>query len=88
MEDFIANSLCKDCIFRVSRVISTEGLDLVDYDGNDLEDNISELYNELCSKLCIDLDHVVLECSLYKSKYNIADYFFTNGDIFNLTKNN
>lgn len=85
MVDFIDKSLCKDCKFRVSRIISTEGLNLVDDQGIELPEDCGELHNEICTRLELDLDHIVLECSLYESKYSLSDYFFMNKTIFNLT---
>lgn len=86
MADFVDKSLCKDCVFRVSRSVSTEGLHLVDDEGNAISDDITEICSEICSKLSMDLDHIVLKCSAYKSKYNASDHFFINKSIFNLTK--
>lgn len=85
MENFLDGSSCKDCSHRLRRVLSSEGLDLVDEFGKSMLDDIDELYHEVCTKLDIELDHIVLECPLYKSKYNISDYFFTNKKILNLT---
>lgn len=85
MEDFLDGSSCKDCTHRLRRVISSEGLDLVDEYGDSITDDIEELYHEICVKLDLELDHIVLECPLYKSKYNISDYFFTNERILSLT---
>ena len=85
MEDFIDKSLCKDCKFRVSRVISTEGLELLDQNGNIMTDDDIELVNNVCHELDLDLDHIVLKCSIYKSQYNLADHFFVNKSILDLT---
>lgn len=86
MEDFLNGSSCKDCEYRLRRVISSEGLDLIDEQGKNISDDIYELHHEVCMKLDIELDHIVLECPLYTSKYNISDYFFTNKRILNLTE--
>lgn len=85
MNDILSNSSCKDCTFKISRLISSEGLELLDMDGNDITEEIGELYHDLCTKLDLELDHVVIKCPLYKSKYSAADYFFCNKEILNLT---
>ncbi len=81
LNNFMDKSICKDCKYRVSRIISPEGLDLVDAEGEplDVSDNI-EVYSEICSLLSVDLDHLVLECTAYTSKYNSANFFFKNKD--------
>lgn len=85
MVNFLDASSCKDCKYRLRRVISSEGLDLIDEHGKNITDDVEELYHDLCTRLDIDLDHIVLHCPLYKSKYNISNYFFTNKNILNLT---
>lgn len=67
------NSLCKHCDHRVSRVVSTEGLEMDMYDVEESEESTSnapeEYYDsfthEYCTKLCIDLDHIVLDCTKF-----------------------
>ena len=67
------NSLCKHCGHRVSRVVSTEGLEMDIYEVDDSEESTSnvpdEMYDsfthEYCTKLCIDLDHIVLDCTKF-----------------------
>ena len=85
MDNILNDSTCKDCKYRISRIISTEGLELVDNYGNDITDDVQELYHDVCTKLDLELDHIVIKCPLYKSKYKISDYFFCNKKILNLT---
>jgi len=83
--DFIRNSLCKDCEHRVSRVLSSEGTEFI-YDyitGEEIIQDV-ELYSESCMHLQVDLEYTVLECSTYKSKYKLGDYFFHTKSILNL----
>ncbi len=67
------NSLCKHCDHRVSRVVSLEGLDVEYYDvdeteeatSNAPEEGFDSFTHEYCTKLCIDLDHIVLDCTKF-----------------------
>ncbi len=64
----INSSLCKHCENRVSRVISVEGL-YVQYEDAPSEGDLSDVedfIHESCSMLCIDLDHIVLDCNKFK----------------------
>jgi len=84
--DLIDNSCCKDCKHRVSRVISAVGLHLEDDNGQPIEFDAetTEIRSEICGLLSIDLDHTVLTCSAYVSKYNNKKVLF-KGDKFTLT---
>jgi hypothetical protein len=74
--------MCKDCSYRVSRIISLEGLELYDQEGEVLDmEGECEFIHELCSLLHVELDHIVVDCSGYKSKYNAYDNFFSNKNI-------
>lgn len=86
MLDYIHNSICKDCKFRISRVISSEGLEIEDLEELSGEEYIIDLYHEYCIKLHLELDHIVLACSPYESKYTAANYFFVNSCVIDLTK--
>lgn len=90
--DYLMNSsLCKHCEHRVVRGISSEGLyilnefdepeDVVDAVDGDLDDFI----HISCSKLCIDLDHIVLDCTKFKSNKKIykCKSIFVDSDILN-----
>jgi hypothetical protein len=84
--DMINNSVCRDCKHRVSRVISSEGLALQDDDGKPLnfDNDDLEIRSEICSLLSLDLDHKVLSCSGYSSKYKTSNLLF-KGEEFMLT---
>jgi hypothetical protein len=68
----MSNSLCKHCYHRVSRVISIEGLEVEYYEGDEQVANsqVSEEFDsfthEFCSKLCLELDHIVLDCTKFQ----------------------
>ena len=70
------NSLCKHCDHRVSRVVSLEGLEVEYYDVDEgetdagavytiSEDSLDSFTHEYCTKLCLDLDHIVLDCTKF-----------------------
>jgi len=72
MEYILNNSLCKHCDHRVSRVVSTEGIEVSYYDEDDsvtVTDTSDEILDsfthEYCTKLCVDLDHIVLDCTKF-----------------------
>lgn len=73
IEYILNNSLCKHCDHRVSRVVSTEGLEVEYYDFEEtravaaefVEEDLGSFTHEYCTKLCIDLDHIVLDCSKF-----------------------
>lgn len=84
-EDILEGSICIDCKYRVTRSISTEGLELLDDENNTLDaDDIPVIEHEMCSLLHTELDVIVLECSGYGSKKVSSDDFFRNKDIFNI----
>ena len=73
----MSNSLCKHCNHRATRVVSLEGLE-VEYieDGQvlqsseDVVDDFDSFTHEFCVTFCIDLDHIVLDCSKFSEKLN------------------
>jgi hypothetical protein len=77
LEYILNNSLCKHCDHRVTRVVSTEGLEVEFYDDLTVtssapeteDDDFSSFTHEYCTKLCIELDHIVLDCS----KFNLIE---------------
>lgn len=66
MPYLLANSLCRHCKHRVTREISTEGLSIMYDDGSEVEDDVESFYEESCSVLSKDLDHIVLDCSAFE----------------------
>lgn len=68
--DLINNSLCKHCIHRVIRDISSLGLEILqefeDMEMSDDADDMEDFIHISCTKLCIDLDHIVLDCSKFE----------------------
>jgi hypothetical protein len=70
IEYLINNSLCKHCTHRVIRDISAEGLTVLNEfdEPEDLSDDTMEDFIHIsCTKLCIDLDHIVLDCNKFLS---------------------
>ncbi len=67
IEYMINSSLCRHCENRVSRVVSVEGL-FVQYDDEESDDfeELENFIHESCLVLCIELDHIVLECNKFK----------------------
>jgi hypothetical protein len=72
--DLIEASKCNTCAYRVSRVISPIGLDLVDDDGKSFQDD-DELIHEFCVFLKVELDHCVLQCSAFKARSESSTFF-------------
>lgn len=82
--NFIENSLCKNCIYRVSREIKplASSIDLWEESlGIDIQDD-TILETHCCELLGIDLDHIVLKCNKYKAED--ADTFINS--ISNINK--
>jgi hypothetical protein len=71
ISELISLSLCKNCRHRLSRTISTEGLPIYEEEGSFtgaefvLPEDASDFEAHACTILCIDLDHIVLECSRF-----------------------
>lgn len=71
LDYLLNNSLCKHCEHRVVRDISSEGLAILnEFDEpeftTDDEGQLEDFIHISCSKLCIDLDHIVLDCNKFK----------------------
>lgn len=67
LDDIINKSLCSECEYLVERVLSTEGVIVLDEDDNQIDD-LEEINHFYCGKLCLDIDYIVLHCSVYKNK--------------------
>ncbi len=83
--DILNSSLCKHCDHKVIRDISSEGLQVL-YDEDYIEDEEVESFIHVsCSKLCIDLDHIVLDCNKFKyiKENNNNESLLKNDDIVN-----
>lgn len=84
-EEILDGSICWHCKYRVSRTISTEGLELRDEDDNTLDaDDLPVIELEFCRLLHTELDVIVLECSAYGPAGDNADDFFTHKDVFDV----
>jgi len=66
------NSLCKHCVHRASRVVSFEGMEVEFVDDDNFVDNtegdseeLNSFTHEFCIMFCIELDHIVLDCSRF-----------------------
>lgn len=83
IEYIINSSLCRHCENRVSRVVSVEGL-FVQYEDEECED-LENFIHESCLLLCIELDHIVLECSKFKDigVSNSSSNLLVNPEIIN-----
>ena len=72
LKSIVSRSLCRHCIYRMSRVVSTEGLALDSeaekFLGSNLDENSDSFIHEACTKLAVDLDHIVLDCSCFEFK--------------------
>ena len=76
--DIIERSLCSNCVHRVQRTISSEGLEIYDEEGEVYEEGEEiELIHESCSLLHTELDHIVLKCSGHTSITSGDTLFFT-----------
>ena len=60
----LERSLCKHCVHRVTREISTEGFIIADDEGNTQDDLLSFIH-DACAILGTDLDHIVLDCNRF-----------------------
>ena len=79
VSDIINRSLCKNCTYRVQRIISSEGLELYDDENDEVgELEGKELIHEACSILHMELDHIVLKCSAYIPIITVDDLFLTD----------
>lgn len=72
----LEGSICQTCKHMVHRVIipfneAEYGIDREALGIPENEDIIYEHY--FCNETAIDLDHIVLECNLYKSKRQLFD---------------
>ncbi len=68
-------SMCSHCKFMVRRVIVpfNEAEYGIDREAMEIpEDEVIEYEHYFCNETAIDLDHVVLECSLYKPKLSLV----------------
>lgn len=75
LDYLINNSLCKHCTHRVIRDISSEGLYILNEfdEPEELSDSTMEDFIHIsCSKLCIDLDHIVLDCNKFVNKERVT----------------
>ena len=92
--DIISKSLCRHCAHKLSRTISTEGLPIYDIEDNIgiaefvIPEDASDFEQYSCTVLCIDLDHIVLQCSSFdegRVSYTTASLIYST-EILNMIK--
>lgn len=79
----VDRSLCKHCVHKITREISSEGMILTTEDGDVCED-LGSFIHDACILLSIDLDHIVLDCNKFildNTTYDGNREFITNSDI-------
>ena len=91
---FLNESLCKECVHKVRRVVvptdmSSWNVDLYDEDEYyEALENGDEIKFEhiMCLKLHIDLDHIVVECDCFEQKICETGNLIRNGTVLDLLK--
>jgi len=74
--EFLEKSMCNSCKYKVERVVvllDTGDWNIEVFDDDALNEAIEngdpiQFKHFLCSKLSLDLDHIVVECSCFKPK--------------------
>jgi len=91
---FLEESICKDCAHKIRRVVIPTDTTGWNVDLYDEEEYLEALENGetikfehiMCSKLHIDLDHIVLECDCYRQNDCNSGNLIRNGKVLDLIK--
>lgn len=82
-EEILEGSICWNCKYRITRIISTEGLEILDENDNRLDsEDLPIIEHEFCRLLHTELDIIVLECNGFEPIDSNTDDFFRHKDIF------
>ena len=92
--EFLNDSICKDCVHKVRRVVVPTNMTEWNIDLYDEQEYYEALENGeriqfehiMCSRLNIDLDHVVIKCDCYKRDACNDGALIRNGKVLDLIK--
>jgi hypothetical protein len=91
---FLEESICKDCAHKIRRVVIPTDITGWNVDLYDEEEYLEavekgdqiKFEHIMCSKLHIDLDHIVAECDCFEHKVCEDGNLIRNGAVLDLLK--